>query len=368
MKSRVFFADLQTTFSNNLPAKINNLLLRTDIKSIITKLDLVAVKMHFGEKGNTAFIRPIFIQEIVDQIQKYGGKAFLTDSNTLYRGERSEAVSHLNIALKHGFNFPAVNAPVVISDGLRGNDSVKVKVEKNHFSDVFISSAIFYADVLFSVAHFKGHEITGFGGALKNIGMGCASREGKLKQHSDISPKIKSKTCIACGKCQKCCPVNAIELIKDKFKIDPQKCIGCAECITICPKGAVMINWDTSSLVFQEKMIEYAFGVIKNKEMKCVYINFLTNISPACDCYSHSDRPIVPDIGILASIDPVAIDQASADLVNSELGHANSALMTNHDRGKDKFRGLYPEIDWEIQLKYAENLGIGRREYELLKI
>jgi len=368
MKSPVFFANLRSTIYRNLTNKINRLLDKTDVSSLIGTNDLVAIKMHFGEKGNTAFIPPIFIRDIIEKIYTCGGKPFLTDANTLYRGERAEAVSHLKIALTHGFNLTTVAAPVIIADGLRGNDTAKIKIDRKHFSEVLIASGIIQSDVLIGVAHFKGHELTGFGGALKNLGMGCASREGKLKQHSNLSPQVKKKVCIACGKCIEWCPADAIQMVHDKSTIDTEKCIGCAECITICPQGAIVIKWDEIIEIFQEKMVEYVFGIMKIKRERSLFINFLINISPACDCYGHADRPIVPDIGILASRDPVAIDQASVDLVNDELGLTDSALKSNHEKGRDKIRGIYPKVDWEIQLNYAQKLGIGSRDYELIKI
>jgi hypothetical protein len=328
---------------------------------------MVALKMHFGELGNTAFVRPIFIRDIVENVCQLGGRPFLTDTNTLYRGQRGEAVSHLKIALTHGFNFTTVAAPVIIADGLRGKDTVVVKVDGEILSEVSIASAIMQSDALIGVAHFKGHELPGFGGALKNIGMGCASRPGKLKQHSNISPHVNEKKCVACEKCIQMCPAHAICVKNKKSIIAAEKCIGCAECITICPNAAIEINWNVTSEVFQKKMIEHALGVIKAKKAKSMFLNFLTQISPACDCYGHADRPIVPDIGILASTDPVAVDQAAVDLVNAEQGQMDSALKTNFEKGEDKFRGLYPEVDWEIQLDYAQKLDLGSRNYELIK-
>lgn len=368
MKHKVFFTDLRTTIHNNMSQKIKLLLDKAGVTSVIKKNDIVAVKLHFGEKGNTAFIRPIFIRDIVDRIYSCGGKPFLTDTNTLYRGERSDAVSHLTVSLLHGFNYTAISAPVIIADGLRGNDGGNVKISGRHFSDVLIASAVVQADVLVSVAHFKGHELSGFGGTLKNLGMGCATREGKMKQHTDISPAIESKNCRACGRCAAWCPEQAIKIHKMKAKIDKKKCIGCAACITVCQQDAIKIVWDENSHAFQEKMAEYALGAVKNKKNKALYLNFLTNISPACDCYGHADRPFVPDIGILASQDPVAIDQASVDLVNAEQGFFDTALKMNHERQKDKFKGLYPEVDGEIQLAYAQSLGMGTRNYKLLRV
>lgn len=368
MQSRVFFADLRTTLHRNMSKKMSSLLERAAIADIMQKDDLVAVKLHFGERGNTAFIRPIFIRYVIDKVYEKGGRPFVTDANTLYRGERSEAVSHLKTALIHGFGFTTVAAPIIIADGLRGSDAIAVKISGKHFSQVSIASAIMRADALVGLAHFKGHELTGFGGALKNLGMGCASREGKLKQHCDISPVVQVKSCRGCQKCVRYCPADAISVNEKKANISLERCIGCAECITVCPFDAIKISWNESSQLFQEKMMEYTLGVVQNKMKKSLFVNFLTNISPACDCYGHADQPIVPDIGVLASSDPVALDQASADLVNQTQGLIGSALKSNHEPGQDKFRGLYPLVDWTIQLDYAQALGIGTREYQLVKI
>jgi uncharacterized protein len=368
MNSKVYFADLRTNSERNMSDKIHSLLDQSGIKTQISKNDLVAVKLHFGEQGNTAFIRPIFIRDIINSITSLGSKPFLTDTNTLYRGERSQAVSHAAIALVHGFNYTAMAAPVIIADGLRGTDEIRIPINGKHFSEVMIGSAIIQADALLCVSHFKGHELSGFGGALKNLGMGCASREGKMKQHTDINPSIEKKECTRCGRCMTQCPVKAIGISNKKVIINNCLCIGCAKCITLCSQGAIKINWDENTHLFQEKMIEYALGVSINKKKKMLFVNFLTDISPQCDCYGHSDQPIVPNIGILASIDPVAIDQASADLVNSQSGNINSALKTNHEPYKDKFHDIYPAIDWKVQLNYAQQLGIGKKKYKLIPV
>lgn len=352
----------------NMSQKLMVLLDKAGLLSVVKQNDIVAVKLHFGEKGNTAFIRPIFLRDIVERIYACGGRPFLTDSNTLYRGERSDAVAHLTMSLIHGFNYTAISAPVIIADGLRGKDGENVEISGKHFTKVLIASAVLQADALVSVAHFKGHELSGFGGTIKNLGMGCATREGKMKQHSDILPSIEAKKCTACGRCAAWCPEQAIKIHKMKSKIDEKKCIGCAECIAVCPRDAIKIIWNDNSSVFQEKMVEYALGAITHKKKKALYVNFLTNISPACDCYGHADRPIVPDIGIVASRDPVAVDQASLDLVNAEQGFFNTALTMNHDRQMDKFKGLYPQVDGEIQLAHAQLLGMGTRNYELIRV
>jgi uncharacterized Fe-S center protein len=377
MKSNVFFADLKVSSGKTLFDKLDTLLDHTHLKEKVREKDLVAIKLHFGERGNTAFVRPIFLRKIVDRVKQCRGKPFLTDTNTLYTGARSEAVSHLTTAYEHGFTESVVGAPVLIADGLRGNSAMKVRIDKPLFTTVSIAHAICMADVLISVAHFKGHELSGFGGALKNLGMGCASHEGKLSQHSNISPQVKGKACKGCELCLTWCPQEAISMISPESGsnikhpiafIDSQKCIGCAECILTCPTGAILIQWNETIPIFQKKMVEYAYGAVQKKKRKSLYLNFLTQITPACDCNVFSDAPIVNDIGILSSEDAVAIDQASVDLVNSETGNWSSKLSENWEPGGDKFRAIYPEVDWNIQLSYAEEIGLGTRHYDLIKI
>jgi len=377
MKSNVFFSGLKGV-SHEIPTdKLDTLLARVDLRGKIIEKDLVAIKLHFGEKGNTGYVNPIFLRKVVDRVKECKGKPFLTDTNTLYTGTRSEAVSHLTTAYQHGFTESAVNAPVLIADGLRGNSSVKVKIDKPIFKTVSIAHDIHMADALVCVTHFKGHELSGFGGALKNLGMGCASREGKLAQHSNISPQVKKKACKGCELCLSWCPSEAISMVSPESEtkskhsfalIDSKKCIGCGECILTCSFGAIQIQWNESIPIFQKKMVEHAYGAVQKKKGKVLYLNFLNKISPACDCYGHSDTPIVDDIGILSSEDPVAIDKASVDLVNGEEGNRSSKLPKHWEPGEDKFRALYPDVDWNIQLDYAEEIGMGTREYELIKI
>jgi len=261
-----------------------------------------------------------------------------------------------------------VDAPLIIADGLRGRSETAVAVHRKRFQTVYIASEIVQADALVSVAHFKGHELSGFGGTLKNLGMGCASRRGKLAQHSKVNPKIVKKKCIGCGECVQHCSQEALSLFEEKALIDAQKCIGCGECILICPSSAIQIEWNQAIPVFLENMVEYTEGVLKGKQNKTLFVNFITDVSPACDCYGHNDAPVVRDIGILASRDPVAIDQASVDLVNREVALPESSLTVNRAAGEDKFRGIYPQVDWTHQLDYAEKIGLGSRAYQLEKI
>jgi len=368
MQSKVYFTDLRTSPKENLFGKLGRLLDAAGFSKTFGKRDMVALKLHFGELGNTAYIRPVFLRKIVECVREKGGNPFLTDANTLYAGTRSDAPAHLKTAIRNGFDYAVVDAPLVIADGLRGKTESAIQIDGKRFKEVYIGKEIAEADTLVSVAHFKGHELSGFGGAIKNLGMGCASRKGKLAQHSTVAPKITKKKCIGCGDCTEHCSQNALSIVDEKAQMDKKKCIGCGECILICPNSAIEIKWDQAVPVFMENMVEYTMGVLKDKKGKSFCINFITSVSPACDCYGHNDAPIVRDIGIVASTDPVAIDQASADLVNAEPGLPGSCLQSGLNPGDDKFRAVYPHVDWTLQLAYAEQLGLGTRAYKLEKI
>lgn len=390
MKSRVFFTDLSSTPQYNLFKKLNKLLLKAELKEIIDAGDLVAIKLHFGEKGNTSYVRPIYLRNIVDRVRECGGKPFLTDTNTLYVGSRKESVSHIETAIGNGFDFSVVNAPIIIADGLRGKSFETIRTDKKWYKEVDIASEIHNADSLVAVTHFKCHELSGIGGVIKNIGMGCAALKGKLNQHSSVKPFVIMDKCTGCMRCIQWCPAEGAivrvrnnplnpplirgtnpltPIIKgEKVKIVSEVCIGCGECILPCRDGAIKIKWDADTSSMQEKMVEHVYAVLQGKKNKYIFITFLTQIGPACDCYPSSDIPIVGDIGILASKDPVAIDQAAADMVNKQHGNRNSKLLKNFEPGEDKFRGVYPEIDWTVQLKYGEEIGLGSRDYELIEV
>lgn len=369
MPSRVFFTDMRAGFKKSLLDKTEKLFLSAGFKDVIGSGDLVAVKLHFGESGNTGYIRPQYLRRIVKLIKAAGGKPFLTDANTLYVGSRSNAVNHLQTAVENGFAYAVVDAPLIIADGLSGKDYVNVNIGRKHFKEVKISSAAFHADALVVVTHFKGHEMTGFGGALKNAGMGLGSRSGKQMMHSDILPSVNPDKCKGCERCSQWCPAGAIGVSPETkiSEVNPEKCIGCGECTVTCPVQAIDVNWKTEPDIIQEKIVEYVDGVLRNKKGKCCFITFVNNVSPDCDCYGWNDAPLVKDIGILASFDPVALDQACVDLVNRESALANTRLA-GKDGVEDKFRALYPAIDWTRQLVYAETIGLGKRNYQLIKI
>jgi uncharacterized Fe-S center protein len=380
MASQVYFTSLRTGYRNSLPAKIERLALAAGLEDIVRKGGLTAVKLHFGEKGGTAFIRPVLVRPVVEALLQAGARPFITDTGTLYVGSRGNAVDHLNTAILNGFAYSVAGAPLVIADGLDGGDEVAVQVNLKHFRETMIASAIVRADSLVSLAHFKLHDAAGFGGAIKNIGMGAASRKGKMAQHSEVAPKIVNKKCIACGLCVEQCAHGAISMVERRagvaapspsvskvVQIDRKLCVGCAQCIHACRQGALTIDWDTDFPKLMEKIAEYAAGAIKGKEKRSLFINFLTQISPACDCYPFSDAPIVGDIGIAASRDPVALDQACVDLLNKS-PHLPSSCLKGEEHYPDKIRAVYPKLDWERQLIHAEEVGLGAREYEMVEI
>jgi len=366
--NEVYFSDLRASPRENLLSKLVRLMDRVGIEGIVAPRNLVAIKLHFGEKGTTAFIRPLFIQTIVERIKQLGASPFLTDTNTLYAGTRGNSVSHMKTAIENGFAYCVVNAPIIIADGMRGASCETVRIDHEILKTAYLGKEIVESDVLISAAHFKGHELSGFAGTIKNLGMGCASRKGKLAQHSDLSPKVKRKRCTGCGDCVAHCAHHAISLAAEKAAIDPDKCVGCGECILICPHGAIHVQWSRDVAAFQKKMAEYAFAVLQGKRGKALFLNFLMTISPACDCHPYSDAPIVPDVGILGSTDPVALDQASVDLVNAQTSTEECCLESLCAPGEDKFGSIYPKIDWRIQLAHAEKIGLGTRKYELITI
>lgn len=334
------------------------------------KNDFVAVKVHFGERGNHGFVRPVFVRAIVEAVREAGGKPFLTDTNTLYTGFRHNAVDHLETALFHGFGYPAVPAPVIIADGLRGSEEEEVKIAGHHFQKVKIARAIWEADFLLVVTHVKGHIEAGLGGSIKNVGMGCAARAGKQMQHGEtFFPNPREDRCIGCQRCIWHCPANALFLNeRKKAQLKRELCIGCAECLLYCPTGAIEPAWSSESKTLQERMVEYALGVLKGKGEKVAFLNFLTDISPDCDCAPWHDAALVPDMGILGSHDIVAIDQASADCVTQAQGLSGTKLQKAFVSGTDKFMDVHPQANWQNQIYYAEKMGLGRKEYTLVDV
>lgn len=357
--SKVYFTDLSSDKKeDNLYSRTKKLFKMAGKDLEAQKEDLVALKLHFGEKGIDTFLRPVRVAPIVEAVKEKGGKPFLADSNTLYSGSRSNAVDHHRTAQDNGWIRPVIDAPVIIADGLHGNEFYTLEIDRKHFDEVKIGAAFFQADSIMAVSHFKGHGMTGFGGALKNLGMGCASRAGKLMQHYDVKPEVDIEKCIGCGECEIWCPEDAIE-VEQYAKIDHDACIGCGECRIVCPENAIKVEDSSSNRELQEKTAEYAFGALKDKK-SAVHFNFIMDVTPECDCPPWRKAPLIPDIGVVASKDPVAIDQASFDLVKEEDGK-------DYNKGVDKFKAVH-DVDGNHQLRHAEKIGLGEREYELIDI
>lgn len=316
-----------------------------------TAQNLVGIKITFGEKGNKGHPPVDLIRQLASWIGSEGGKPFITETNTLYRGQRQNAVDHLNLARDHGFTIETVGAPIILSDGVLGRDSFICGDESDQ---IHLAPAIRDMDGLFGVAHMTGHMVEGFGGAIKNLGMGLASRAGKLDQHSVVSPAVREVTCIACGACVSVCPVEAIDM-NEKAQISEKKCIGCAECLAVCPVDAIKIDWSAETAYVMERTAAYAAAIVKALDHRVCFITLLNHITTHCDCLGDTGEPLIPDIGIVASTDPVALDQASIDLVNEMAG-------------EDLLKREWPNIDYAIGLDAAVKLGIGSRAYTLREL
>lgn len=368
MTSDVFFINLRTNDFENTQKKIRRIFDNADLAACITPGDLCAIKLHMGERGNDAYIRPQYARQVVDAVRNAQGKPFLTDTNTLYLYKRRNAVDHHETALLNGFAYSTVNAPVIIADGLNGENETKVTINQKHFKSVRIAGAVTEAQSMIVLSHVKGHILAGFGGALKNLAMGCATISGKKDQHQGWRAIVDTKACTGCGTCVDTCQFGIIEMKDGIAHVPPEKCYGCGGCLEICPEQAIDFDWKNDFKIFIEKMIEYAHGSVIGLPNKVGYINLLMNISPFCDCANFSNPAIVPDIGILASKDPVAIDQASIDLINHQHGVHDSLLHSHFDPGEDKFTGLWAKIDGRYQIEYAEKIGMGTRNYHLITL
>ncbi len=365
ISSKVYFIDFHTSPKQNILDKLRLLLNENGINTIDFKKKLTALKIHFGEPGNLAFIRPNYAAVVVKMVKESGGMPFLTDANTLYKGRRSNAVDHLQSAMENGFSPSTTGCNVIIADGLKGSEYKEIEINLKHFKTAKIGSAIANADIIITLNHFKGHELSGFGGALKNLGMGSGSVGGKLEMHSDSQPFIVRENCTGCGVCVDNCAYDAIHLENDNIAaIDYTKCAGCGQCIAVCQFDSPQAKFNAINM--QEKMMEYALAAGLGK--KTFHINFIMDVSPYCDCWGNNDVPIVNDIGILSSFDPVALDRACADMVNKAAILPNSVIGSQNNQQKDRFSLLFPHIDWHIGLDYAEKIGLGTQNYELIDI
>ena len=369
MASKVYFADLRADVHENLQQKLTRLMKTAGMGDIDFQDKFVAIKLHFGEPGNLAFLRPNWARTVADFVKERGGKPFLTDCNTLYVGGRKNALDHMDSAMLNGFNPMTTGCQIIIGDGLKGSDEVEVPVVGGEYvKNAKIGRAVMDADVFISLTHFKGHEEAGFGGCLKNIGMGCGSRAGKMEQHNAGKPHVAQKHCIGCGQCRKICAYGAPIIENGKAHIDHDRCVGCGRCIAVCPKNAVQINWDETTINLNRKIAEYTKAVVDGRP--CFHISLVIDVSPNCDCRPENDMAIVPNVGMFASFDPVALDMACVDAVNAQTPLRGSAADDAHAKAHvhDHFQRLHPDTNWRSCLEHCEKIGIGTREYELIKI
>ena len=362
-QAKVYFTNFETTMEENIQQKFSRLLLTAGLDQIDFENKYVAIKLHFGEPGNLAYLRPQYARTLVDLVKQLGGKPFLTDCNTLYVGGRTNGLDHLESAYQNGFNPYNMGCHVLIGDGLRGTDEVEVPVNGDYVHNARIGRAVMDADIVISLAHFKGHEGAGFGGTIKNVGMGCGSRAGKEEMHASRKPKVRTEECIGCGSCAKNCAHGAPVVEGGKMQIDLRKCLGCGRCIGVCPTQAIYCEEDASSTVLNSKMAEYTKAVVQGRP--AFYINIICDVSPYCDCYGVNHPAIIPDIGMLASFDPVAIDEASGRLCNQA---PRSANVTFEGNTEDIFTDLHPSTNWHVQISHGKKIGLGTDEYRLIEI
>lgn len=363
----VYFVQARGNAERNKFDRIHMLLDSLKLEERFTPGELVAVKVHWGEPGNADFLPPVYVRQVVQRLLELGVRPFVTDSNTLYRGGRHDAVGNLATAAQHGYTAESLGCPVIIADGLLGTDYREVDVPGKHTTRARVASAIAEADGLVALSHVKGHMVFGFGGALKNLGMGCSPAGSKQYLHADIRPRVKSQLCTGCETCFRHCHFGAITLHQSadgrttKASINPDACSGCGECVGVCPEEAIPISWGGSARTSQEKTAEYAWAAVQGKQRKTVFINYLLNVTPDCDCCSWSDAPIVADQGTVGGFDPVAVDVASIDLIM-----AAPSLRPDHfgEQNRDHFRDAH-DIDYRPILEHAQHLGLGTMHFRV---
>lgn len=372
-KAKVYYSDLRAKPGLNLLQKLQRLVRAAGLDTIDMQDKFVAIKIHFGEPGNLSYLRPNYAKALADVIKAQGGRPFLTDCNTLYVGRRKHALEHIEAAYENGFTPFSTGCQVIIADGLKGTDEALVPVAGGEYvKEAKIGRAIMDADVIISLNHFKGHECTGFGGAIKNLGMGSGSRAGKMEQHSSGKPQVDQELCRGCHACAKDCAQGAISFNEaNKASIDHDKCVGCGRCLGRCNFDAISCPSDAASKLLNCRIAEYAKAVVDGRPN--FHINLVMDVSPNCDCHSENDAPIIPDVGMFASFDPVALDQACADAC-LKLPVMPGSLLDDrmHEEGfvdhHDHFINTTPEAEWESCLEHAEKIGLGSRSYTLITV
>ena len=351
--SRVYYLQTDYRSIDQNPKQVVKFLDKTELFSLIKPKQNVGIKIHFGEDKNKSYINPRHIKNLVERIKRIGAKPFLFDTNTLYRGKRMNAVDHFNLAFfEH--NFGRLGIPVFIADGIKSKDYIEVGVNGNHIKKAKLAPMLQDIDFMLVLSHLTGHMLTGFGAAIKNIGMGCASRAGKMDQHCEVSPSVNHNICILCKRCMQICPQAAISVEEDKIFVDEEKCTGCAQCISECPKGALKIVWSDNYTLLQERLVEYAKAVT-NLCKNIYFVNFSVFITKECDCMNKEKEGVIPDLGILASSDPLSLDKASIDLLNQK-------------NRRDVFGQIFPETNYHHQFEYSKAAGLGQLEYAIKQI
>ena len=374
-KARVYFTDFRTPYGGDtMPGKLKKLIRKAGIDQLNLDGQFVAIKIHFGELGNVSYLRPNYARAVVDVVKELGGKPFLTDCNTLYPGSRKNALEHLYCAWENGFTPLTVGCPILIGDGLKGTDDIEVPVRGGEYvTNAKIGRAVMDADVIISMTHFKGHETTGFGGTLKNLGMGCGSRAGKKEQHNNGKAYVQQEICRGCRRCMQECANNGLVFDPEtrKMHVDKEHCVGCGRCVGACNFDAIDFEDPNSNQMLNYRIAEYAKAVVDGRPQ--FHISLVMDISPNCDCHVENDAPILPDVGMFASFDPLALDQACVDacmkcepLPNSQLGeHMRDPHFVDHH---DHFTNSTPESEWQSCLSHAEKIGLGTRDYELIRL
>ncbi|MBQ8862716.1 MAG: DUF362 domain-containing protein [Clostridia bacterium] len=373
-KAKVYFTDFRAKLGEGLPTKLKRLMKTAGIAELDLEGKFVAIKLHFGELGNISYLRPNYARAVVDVVKELGGKPFLTDCNTMYPGSRKNALEHLECAWENGFTPLTVGCPIIIGDGLKGTDDIEVPVVGGEYvKNAKIGRAVMDADVFISLTHFKGHEMTGFGGTIKNIGMGCGSRAGKTEQHSSGKPFIKEAKCRGCRLCLRECANNGLvfDTEKKKMTVNTENCVGCGRCLGACNFDAIRFKNDNATKVLNCRMAEYTKAVVDGRP--CFHISLIVDVSPSCDCHAENDAPILPNVGMFASTDPLALDRACVDACLKQKPLPGSQLadnMAKHDfcDHHDHFKNSRPESEWRSCLEHAEKIGLGTSQYELIEM
>ena len=373
-KSKVYFTDFRARLGEGLPTKLKRLMKKAGFASMDMEGKFVAIKIHFGELGNISYLRPNYAKAVADMVKEAGGIPFLTDCNTLYPGSRKNAIEHMYCAWENGFTPMTVGCPVIIGDGLKGTDDIAVPVKGGtYIKEAKIGRAIMDADIFISLTHFKGHETTGFGGTIKNIGMGCGSRAGKKDQHSNGKPTIDPEVCRGCKRCMRECANQGLEFDETtkKMQVNAENCLGCGRCLGACNFDAICFVNDAAVKELNCRMAEYAKAVVDGRPN--FHISLIVDVSPYCDCHGENDAPILPNVGMLASFDPLALDQACADLCLKQQPLPNSVLSDNMKKADfcdrhDHFENTTVDSEYKSCLEHGEEIGLGSREYELIEM